>query len=131
MEERITIGSSPKRMFAVRSPLHREPPSAQHVPHPLTRERLLLSALSTASCLPFDYIAGSALDNAAIAREFDTVSGGASLVSKADVLTYLEARYDAIGQPNRFSSLIDGLFRRKSMLGLNEFAIVLLRLSQS
>lgn len=147
--ERVDIGSSPKRMFVMRSPAPPEAPNAalttlvtspsRQSSRPSSasinnypgRSVSAMSVRSSASSMPYDYIAGSALDDATIAREFEVVSGGAESVSKEDVLLYLEARYDSIGDAGRFKRLLDSLFRRKTCLGVNEFAIVLLRLSQS
>jgi hypothetical protein len=147
---RVDIGSSPKKMFVMRNPappdvapsnalatLVTSPsrptsrPSSAATSQIGSRTVSAMSVRSSATSMPFDYIAGSALDDNTIAREFEIVSGGGDVVSKETVLTYLEARYDAIGDAGRFKRLLDSLFRRKSTLGVNEFAIVLLRLSQS
>ncbi|CUF45058.1 Hypothetical protein, putative [Bodo saltans] len=146
---RVDIGSSPKKMFVMRNPTPPEAPSSALLtlvtspsrqssrPSSAATSQIgsrtvsAMSVRSSATSMPFDYIAGSALDDNTIAREFEIVSGGGDTVSKETVLAYLEARYDSIGDAGRFKRLLDSLFRRKSTLGVNEFAIVLLRLSQS
>jgi hypothetical protein len=91
-----------------------------------------MTARATPVSTPFDYIAGSLLDDDALAREFHLVAQGRREASRENVLRYLEARYDHIGQPKRFVSLLDSLFRRgRPAFNCDEFAIILLRLSQS
>lgn len=150
--ERFAVGSSPKRLF-VRSPVpptsnealvpRDRPQSAPLAPltpmsragssRPLTARPIsAMTARATPVSTPFDYIAGSLLDDDAISREFRVVSQGQREASRENVLTYLEARYDQIGQPNRFVSLLDSLFKRgRTAYNCDEFAIILLRLSQS
>jgi hypothetical protein len=128
--QRCCVGSSPVKLFA------HPPSSTENTP---SRVRSSLgerpgSAMSLNACpasMPYDYIAGCQLDDDTLEREFNTVSHNMPTVPKPEVVRYLQARYDSIGDNHRFSRLVDRLFRHRTSLTYNEFAIVMLRVSQS